>query len=40
MRRVLRFNIANRERGKRNWERQLRVEGRGSVAQLEGNVIE
>ena len=26
--RVLRFNIANRERGKRNWERQLRAEGR------------
>jgi hypothetical protein len=30
MRRVLRFNIANRERGKRNWERQLRAEGRGA----------
>jgi predicted membrane GTPase involved in stress response len=28
MRPVLRFNIANRERGKRNWERQLRAEGR------------
>jgi hypothetical protein len=28
MRRVLRFSILNRERGKRNWERQLRAEGR------------